>query len=112
VASESSPQVYLRSWNERLRGEDSRTVERQVRKNSVLSTDEVHKCVAKRSIVGNGLAWALVYIAEFMWAMRHRIIFVSLQDYNEVVCRAQPLRFETLASLGKINPAENHEPDL
>jgi hypothetical protein len=56
------------------RGEDSRTVERQERKNSVLRTDEAHKCVAKRSIVGNGFAWALVYIAEFMWAMRGRIL--------------------------------------
>jgi hypothetical protein len=90
VASESSPQVYLRSWNERLRGEDSRTVERQVRKNSVLSTDEVHKCVAKRSIVGNGLAWALVYIAEFMWAMRHRIIFVSCRTITRSFAERNP----------------------
>jgi hypothetical protein len=48
--------------------------ERQVRKNSVLRTDEAHKCAAKRSIVGNGFAWALVYIAEFMKTMRGRII--------------------------------------
>ena len=66
--------MYLRSWNERPRGEYSRIFERQVRENSVLRTDEAHKCVAKRSIVGNGFAWALVYIAEFMWAMRVRII--------------------------------------
>jgi hypothetical protein len=66
--------MYLRSWNERLREDDSRTVERQIRKNSVLRADEAHQRVAKRSIVGNGFAWALVYIAEFMWAMRGRII--------------------------------------
>jgi hypothetical protein len=66
--------MCLRSWNERPREEDSRTVERQVRKNSALRTDEAHKRVAKRSIVGNGFAWAPVYIAEFMWAMRGRII--------------------------------------
>ena len=54
-------------------GKTAGLFERQVRKNSVLRTDEAHKCAAKRSIVGNGFAWALVYIAEFMWAMRGRI---------------------------------------
>jgi hypothetical protein len=81
-------------------GKDSRTVEGQVRKNLVLRRDEAHKCVAKRSIAGNGFAWALVYTAEFMWAMQRRI-FCVLEDYNEVARTAQPPRVKTLVSCRK-----------
>jgi hypothetical protein len=48
------------------RGEDSRIIERQVRKKLGPETDREQRRLAKQSIVGNGFARVLGYIAEFV----------------------------------------------